>query len=75
MLLSRVSTFGFAVKKVVSQPGIIVDPESFRKTGVFPRMVHWFRNKQTFGDMERHLADFNRNKAHTKFLTLNNAIL
>lgn len=75
MILSRVSLFGFAVKKAVGQPGIIVDPESFRQTGVFPKVLHWFRNKQTFSDMERHLVDFNRSKSHKKFLAINNTLV
>jgi hypothetical protein len=74
MLVSQMG-FRFAVKKAVGQPGIIVDPESFRKTGLVDRALHWFRNGQTFGDMERHLADFSRSKSHTEFLAHNNKLL
>ncbi len=75
MLLSRVSLYGFALKKTIGQPGIIIDPESFRKTGVFPRIIHWFKNKQTFSDMERHLTDFNQKNSHQRFLYYNNFII
>jgi hypothetical protein len=75
MLLSRMSLYGFSLKKAIGQPGIIVDADSFRKTGVFPRIIHWLKNKQAFGDMERHLADFNRKNSHTKFLSYNNLML
>ena len=74
MLVSRMG-FRFAAKKVVGRPGLIVDPESFRQTGLVGRALHWFRNNQTFGDMERNLPDFNRTQSHTKFLLYNNKLL
>lgn len=74
MLVSRMG-FGFAVKKAVGRPGLIVDPESFRQTGLVGRALHWFRNNQTLGDMERNLTDFNRSKSQTKFLLQNNRLL
>ena len=73
-LVSRMG-YRFAVKKAVGQPGIIVDPESFRQTGLVGRALHWFRNNQTLGDMERNLGDFNRSKSQTKFLLQNNRLL
>jgi hypothetical protein len=75
MILHRLSSFRFATKKAAGQPGIIIDPESFRKTGPVDRFLHWFRNIQTYNDMERHLSDFNRNKSHTLFLQHNNKFM
>ena len=75
MLFTRLSIFKFSVKKTASQAGIIIDPESFKQTGLFPKVLHWFRNIQTYNDMERHLTDFKRKKSHKFFIQHNNKLL
>ena len=75
MILNRLGLVRFATKKVVGQPGIILEPEAFRKNGFLPKVMHWFRNVQTFNDMERHMKDFNRSKSHASFIQLNNKII
>jgi hypothetical protein len=75
MLISRLPIFRFAAKKQVKQPGIIIDPESFRNQGTVDKVLHWFRNIQTYNDMERHLKDFHRSKSHTFFLQYNNKLI
>lgn len=74
MILNRLSLFKFATKKV-GEPGIILEPDSFCKTGLFPKALHWFRNLQTYNDMERHMKDFNRSKSHSTFLHQSNKLL